>query len=488
MKLKITNLVILLLVFSSCKGKEKQEIQSVTNGAKIEVHVSGYEKTINIYGPTGIFEIIPDANGNFSRDIAKNEMGTYTFVFGIENRFSVYVKENTNLKLDIDYKKILNREKNAISVSGQNIEETKLLLALYETKPINTYSRIGYEGEYLPMVFTKTPENFESHQLQELKKTKELITAFKENHRDLDPEFLKVLNLETLLEYNTKFNLYEKYHTLFAPDAMVKIPENFKDYFVKDIPQNDFDLYAKSISYASYMNGLYYAKLSKQLKEYPRESLAYFKAEIQFLGNSNFPKIIKEKMYQGLIISYMRAKDPEIKAWLNKTIAEKVTDETALKRYEDFKAKEVAYNDGDMAPNFTYPDINGKSVSLRDFKGSVVYIDLWATWCGPCIKGLPYFKKLKEKYKNENIKFVMISFDEDIEAWNKMVTGNNEGLFEGIQLATGSYQNEINTTYNVNGIPHYILIDKEGKIVQKSAVGPYDLELIPILDDLLKKQ
>ncbi len=77
--------------------------------------------------------------------------------------------------------------------------------------------------------------------------------------------------------------------------------------------------------------------------------------------------------------------------------------------------------EGDQAPTFKYLDINGKEVSLSDLKGKYVYIDVWATWCGPCRYELPHLKELEKKMHGKKIVFVSISCDKDKAAWEKMV-------------------------------------------------------------------
>lgn len=90
--------------------------------------------------------------------------------------------------------------------------------------------------------------------------------------------------------------------------------------------------------------------------------------------------------------------------------------------------------EGDQAPTFKYLDINGKEVSLSDLKGKYVYIDIWATWCGPCTGELPHLKELEKKMHGKKIVFVSISCDKDKAAWEKMV--KEKGL-EGVQLHNG---------------------------------------------------
>src|SRR5690606_31366780 len=67
----------------------------------------------------------------------------------------------------------------------------------------------------------------------------------------------------------------------------------------------------------------------------------------------------------------------------------------------------------DYAPGFSLPSIAGEQVSLSDLKGKYLFVDIWATWCRPCLQQLPAMKELEEKYRDQNIEFVSISIDND---------------------------------------------------------------------------
>ncbi len=132
-----------------------------------------------------------------------------------------------------------------------------------------------------------------------------------------------------------------------------------------------------------------------------------------------------------------------------------------------------AIQKGKPAPGFAYPDTSGETVALKDLRGSYVYIDAWATWCGPCIREIPKLKELHEKFKDKNIKFVSISLDKakDKEKWKQMVDNKN---LKGYQLfAKGkAFNAKLANDYMINSIPRFILIDPEGKIVDANAPRP----------------
>lgn len=147
----------------------------------------------------------------------------------------------------------------------------------------------------------------------------------------------------------------------------------------------------------------------------------------------------------------------------------------------------IAESNGRPGFNFEYEDINGDKVSFSSLQGKLVYVDMWATWCGPCIKQIPYLKQLEEDFHGEDIVFVSISIDEakDKAKWKKFVEAKELG---GIQLiADKAWDSEIVKNYEVKGIPRFMIFDKEGNVVNDNAMRPSQPELKAQLLELLKK-
>jgi len=140
---------------------------------------------------------------------------------------------------------------------------------------------------------------------------------------------------------------------------------------------------------------------------------------------------------------------------------------------------------GNDSPTFTYENHKGGTTSLSDLEGRYVYIDVWATWCGPCIREIPALKAVEEDFQDENVAFVSISIDEkkDYDTWKAMVTEKDLG---GIQLmADNNWKSDFVENYGILGIPRFILIDPQGKIVSADAPRPSDPKLREMLQELL---
>jgi len=131
---------------------------------------------------------------------------------------------------------------------------------------------------------------------------------------------------------------------------------------------------------------------------------------------------------------------------------------------------------GSPAPQFTLESIEGKKVSLSDFKGKVVYLDFWATWCGPCKQQLPHSKVLKEQFAGKDVVFMYVSTDKDRTQWENYV--KKEAL-PGVQLiATGADAQRIGEVYQVRGIPKYFIIDRNGNIANSKPRRPSEQPIV----------
>jgi len=157
---------------------------------------------------------------------------------------------------------------------------------------------------------------------------------------------------------------------------------------------------------------------------------------------------------------------------------------------QNYTSKQLL-KEGSPSPEFeNYLDYKGGKKSLSAFKGTYVYIDLWATWCGPCIMQIPFLQSLEKEYHNKKIAFVSISTDETRRSggsweaaekkWRDFV---KERALTGIQLWAGqdiSFQQ----AYQVTGIPRFILLDKDGKIIDANAPRPSEPALKELLETL----
>ncbi|WP_299248411.1 TlpA disulfide reductase family protein [uncultured Cytophaga sp.] len=140
-----------------------------------------------------------------------------------------------------------------------------------------------------------------------------------------------------------------------------------------------------------------------------------------------------------------------------------------------------------IAPSFTLDNMEGKKVSLNDFKGKVVYIDFWATWCGPCLAEMPHSKKLREKFAGDtNVVFMYVSVDnsDSEDAW-KAVVKKKEIVGVNLIARNGGEEERVGERYGLQYIPRFVLIDKTGKVANFEAPTPGDSKTELLIKQLL---
>lgn len=117
---------------------------------------------------------------------------------------------------------------------------------------------------------------------------------------------------------------------------------------------------------------------------------------------------------------------------------------------------------GVAAPEISLPDAKGSTVSLSSFKGKVVLIDFWASWCGPCRRANPHVVKLYEKYKNQGFEVFGVSIDSKKNAWLKAIKHDN---IQYTQVNdNGGWNAATADAYGVDAIPATFLVNKNGII------------------------
>ena len=144
-------------------------------------------------------------------------------------------------------------------------------------------------------------------------------------------------------------------------------------------------------------------------------------------------------------------------------------------------AQYFALSPGMPAPDLALPDSSGNIVRLSDFKGKVVYLDFWGTWCYPCIEDIPDALELQKKFRDKPVVFLYVSLEyneEQIANWKRFIAGNDPRFanfvdfkpFPGVHLvAEKQFGNKVIKPYKIDFTPTYVLIDKDGNLVSARA-------------------
>ena len=213
------------------------------------------------------------------------------------------------------------------------------------------------------------------------------------------------------------------------------------------------------------------------------EELYYFKdkyygLDYDYKSYNNMDTMAFKKQVEDYFVEYLEGmpqKDTAFFNYFNELM--EISKNGILKSHKEL----TYYNSlkGKPSAIFTdYENYDGSKTSLADFKGSYVYIDIWATWCVPCIKEIPYLKELEEEYHNKNITFLSISVDQQKhkDKWKRMI---KDKALSGVQLLSPStVATNFMESYKVSSIPRFILLDPQGNIINAIASSPSEKENI----------
>ena len=155
-------------------------------------------------------------------------------------------------------------------------------------------------------------------------------------------------------------------------------------------------------------------------------------------------------------------------------------------RYIDYFQKGIMPINDKISATSLY-DINKKLVDFKEItsKNKITYVDFWASWCAPCRAEMPDSKKLRDEYTSKGVNFVYISTDENAADWDK--ANKKIGLPDNTSfLLPNPSESPLKKQFKINAIPRYMLIDKNGKVINDDAPRPGDKEIRGFLEGLLK--
>ena len=218
-------------------------------------------------------------------------------------------------------------------------------------------------------------------------------------------------------------------------------------------------------------------------------------AKSQLMGNPQLILNLEEKAFRKKIDALKSEYDSILNSYknLDSTLYSLAQQQNLqlVSYFDNAYAQNQIMGKGKPSPKFeNYVNIKGGKKSLDSYLGKYVYIDVWATWCGPCIQQIPYLQTLEKEYHKKNIEFISISTDESQRSggsweaaekkWRDFVKKRE---MSGVQLWSGqdfSFQQ----AYQINGIPRFILIDPKGNIVDANAPRPSDPNLKNLFNSL----
>ena len=271
-----------------------------------------------------------------------------------------------------------------------------------------------------------------------------------------------------------------------------KWPENMEWYIKSCEPLSNIQLnnasYFTSESDKDWVAKYYL--LETVCKYYKEDSSQVPDLEMIYKSAITEAKKIKEPGVRRIMIQYLaksavdRTNDISFLNWLQNTL--KTQSETQY--YNSIISSRIQVlkiaPKGHPALVFDAEDKDGRTFSLTNYKGRYIYIDVWATWCIPCKKQIPYLEKLKKKYEGKPIDLISISQDKSIDAWKRFI--NKSKTTSDQFISNPDLKKSINNVYLIRFIPSFILIDPNGNILNSNCYTPSDPAMDMLLEKLLK--
>lgn len=457
MKKIIAVLIIVTTVIFGCKNNTGQDATEKVDYTVISGTISNLEgNSISLAEYMGRnFDVKVQPDGTF-RDTLRIKDGAFMISDRNNNMISIPTEAGTNLNITYDAKDL-----STLLFTGKGNKAARH----FRTRDSILFSELKEIGKDATLYsnFDKYKTKYQGLKQQLLNNLK-ANTEISEKTRTISQKHIESFYLNTIHNFslmgkdNAKVEAYIKeFNSIFDP--------------------NDEIAYKKSpfykVTYINYIN-------SKPKEIAEKEGVTEDKAFFKVINTIKNQYVKDEILYMNASSSMAKSDDIKsyyeayMKAAVNADYKEEIT-----KTYNRY----FAIAKGQPSPKFNdYENYEGGTMSLDDFKGKYVYIDVWATWCIPCTKEIPFLEKVEKQYHDKNIVFISLSIDKqrDKDKWREMIA---EKKMKGIQLlADNDFKSDFIKDYIITTIPRFILLDPKGNIISSNALRPSNPQLIELFN------
>jgi len=410
-------------------------------------------------------EIAIATNGTFSDTLRIPEKGFYTLTIGRELT-PMFLGKGDSIHVAIDAAQF----DESVTYTGNGAEENNYLAK----KALNNQTVMANT-----VAFYSLDEAGFKNTLSEMKTDNETkLTALK----DIDTDFLATEKQNLVYDQYALMQSYGQSHAYYAKKQGFKVSDNFFPEELKNMTYDDAKAYKSS---KSYQQMAFKATMDNMFETIGNDIASVSANDLKAIKDIKIPALKND------VISYLggyviSAGNDNMEGIYNLFIENTTNDDIKTSLTETFEMNKKLVK-GNPSPQFVdYENHKGGTTSLSDLKGKYVYVDVWATWCGPCKREIPFLKEVEKKFHGENVVFVSTSIDraKDHEAWDNMVNDLDLG---GMQLfADNAWNSKFVQDYGIKGIPRFILIGPDGTIVNADAPRPSDPKLTELLQSELK--
>lgn len=448
-----------VICFISCQDKEV----ITTLSGKI---TNAEAKTIKLEGLNFSKEINLNEDGTFSDTLQLDYNGLYNLILSDEKQRFIYLENGFQLNIENNAEEF----EKSFTFKGSGSDENNFMSKKHQVIE-SIYGKMNNMEGVKPLFTLDEKAFIEKNELYKKEILKTLGEAKLTNQN-----FVKLEKLDADYHVLKLYEQYPSYHGYFTDNRGFKASESFPKVG-DDFSIDNEEIFKFSNSYRNLAGSHFSEKMyaeADSTKTPIEKGFATLKTVKSKLIQS---ELVKNMMYE------LNGTTPNLEAVYKEMLSYSIDEKYKEKLTEKFEIlKNIAK--GLPSPTFDYKNINGGKTSLESLKGKFVYIDVWATWCGPCIAEIPALKEVEKEYHGKNIEFVSISIDEkkDHEKWKKMVADKE---LKGIQLfADNAWESDFVKKYAIDGIPRFILLDTEGRIVIADAPRPSDAKLKELLKEV----
>lgn len=445
------NIIILFSLFLFIKFTYAQAVKTIKISGKainfnnsVEVEDMTEFKDISLSSSERIF--VPDSNQNFSIQFKIGIPGYYRI-----GRNIIYISPGDDIKASIDWK----NPTKAIFSGSRQIENTYLKLTPFPKAGSFLDGETGIQSS-----IAKTIDYI-------LIKSKERSRQLDSIQRIVSPEFYQLESIRIKADIINSFmslpTYYSWVHKISKDSAL--------------IIQQQSDSLTRPII----------AKLSKGLVDPINLKLVVYRDILKtILQNQPSTFSIPQKINDWFKASAIKQKAITLNNKNDLIALNKGIDSINSGVYKNAILSTIAQltqlNQGDPAIDILLINTDNQTIPLSNFKNKVIYLEFWATWCGPCLTDKPKMELLKQLFKNDDsIVFLSVSIDDNLDAWKKYL------IKQGVSKDEFIVDRNKLSLYNLLSVPRMILINKDFTIEQLYAPGPGDKQLIPLLTKMSLK-
>ncbi len=283
-------------------------------------------------------------------------------------------------------------------------------------------------------------------------------------YEELSGHFMDQMHLNIL--YDTYGLLFEfpNYARRYR-DEEVELPEDYYDFLEEAVVSRDE--YVTSRPYVSFMTLYLRHRVTEAWSE--EETRGMTRMQFDYAGEL-FSGKLRDMIMSQQVVSGLNFGSFEEGLQMYEAFLALNPSAQMRQLVKDEHAVVMQLAPGAEAPGFTLTDIDGNEVSLSDFLGKVVYLDFWASWCGPCLQQIPHARELKKRMADQDdLVFLYISVDTDEQAWRNKVAEEN---IQGVHLNVAGFAHDVPQSYNLKGVPTFYLIGRDGKIFDNRPPRP----------------